>query len=142
MRAASLLAVTAILWIAPAMAQTKSDVQKLDDDLAVALNNADASAVARFYAEDAILLPPGAPKAAGRGNIQKFWKETLATMGDVKLVADDVVSLGPKAAQEIGHFSAKAKGSSLQDVSGKYVIVWRRVGKDWKIATDIWNFDK
>jgi uncharacterized protein (TIGR02246 family) len=142
MRAATLLAVTAILWVAPAAAQSEAAVQKLDDDLAVALNKADATAVAKFYAEDAVLLPPGAPKAAGRSNIQKFWKETLATMGDVKLVADDVASLGPKAAQEIGHFSGKTKGNDSQDVAGKYVIVWRKVGQDWKIATDIWNFDK
>jgi uncharacterized protein (TIGR02246 family) len=142
MRTAHLLVVTAIVWASPAAAQSKADVQKLDDDLAVALNKADASAVAKFYGEDAVFLPPGAPMINGRDSIQKFWKDTLETIGDVKLVADDVEAFGPKAAQEIGHFSATTKGKDPQKVTGKYVILWRKAGRDWKIGTDIWNFDK
>jgi hypothetical protein len=27
-------------------------------------------------------------------------------------------------------------------VTGKYVVVWEKVGNDWKLATDIWNDGK
>jgi ketosteroid isomerase-like protein len=47
--------------------------------------------------------------------------------------------LGPAAAREIGTFSLKTKESPPKDVTGKYVVVWQRVGKDWKLAADIWN---
>jgi ketosteroid isomerase-like protein len=34
------------------------------------------------------------------------------------------------------------KGSPPQQVSGKYVVVWEKVGNDWKLAADIWNDGK
>jgi hypothetical protein len=24
-------------------------------------------------------------------------------------------------------------------LTGKYIVVWEKVGKDWKLATDTWN---
>jgi hypothetical protein len=27
-------------------------------------------------------------------------------------------------------------------VAGKYVVVWHKVGREWKLGTDIWNADK
>ena len=39
-------------------------------------------------------------------------------------------------------FSLKTKGSQVQEVAGKYVVIWQKVGSDWKLATDIWNTDK
>jgi ketosteroid isomerase-like protein len=34
------------------------------------------------------------------------------------------------------------KGQQRQQVVGKYVVVWQKVGNEWKLATDIWNTDK
>jgi ketosteroid isomerase-like protein len=36
----------------------------------------------------------------------------------------------------------KTKGSPSKEVTGKYVVIWEKVGKDWKLATDIWNEGK
>ena len=63
-------------------------------------------------------------------------------VGDPKLTTLDVKSLGPSAAREIGTFSLKTKGPSPQEVTGKYVVVWEKVGNDWKLASDIWNDGK
>jgi hypothetical protein len=27
-------------------------------------------------------------------------------------------------------------------VTGKYVVIWEKVGSDWKLAIDIWNDGK
>jgi ketosteroid isomerase-like protein len=54
----------------------------------------------------------------------------------------DVKPLGPEAAREIGLFTLTTKGQQSQQISGKYVVVWQKVGRDWKLATDIWNIDK
>jgi hypothetical protein len=43
------------------------------------------------------------------------------------------------SAPEIGTFSLKTKGPMPQGVAGKYVVVWEKVGGDWKLAADIWN---
>jgi ketosteroid isomerase-like protein len=71
-----------------------------------------------------------------------MWKGMAAQVGDPKLTTLSVKPLGSSAAVEIGTFSLKTKGSAPQDVSGKYVVVWEKVGSGWKLATDIWNDGK
>jgi ketosteroid isomerase-like protein len=29
-----------------------------------------------------------------------------------------------------------------QEVTGKYLVVWEKVGTDWKLSADIWNDGK
>jgi ketosteroid isomerase-like protein len=29
-----------------------------------------------------------------------------------------------------------------KEVTGKYVVVWEKVGRDWKLSSDIWNDGK
>ena len=70
------------------------------------------------------------------------WKSMAEQVTDPKVTALDVKSLGPSAAREIGTFSLKTKGPTPQEVSGKYVVVWEKVGNGWKLATDIWNDGK
>jgi ketosteroid isomerase-like protein len=41
-----------------------------------------------------------------------------------------------------GTFSLKTKGPAPQEVTGKYVVVWEKIGNDWKLAADIWNDGK
>jgi hypothetical protein len=53
-----------------------------------------------------------------------------------------VKSLGPSAAREIGTFSLKTKGPATKELIGKYVVIWEKVGNEWKLATDIWNEGK
>jgi ketosteroid isomerase-like protein len=53
-----------------------------------------------------------------------------------------VKPLGPSAAREIGTFSLKTKGPTPQEVTDKYVVVWEKVGGDWRLAADIWNDGK
>ena len=72
-----------------------------------------------------------------------MWKDILAEyVGNPKLTTFEVKLLGPSAAREIGTFSLKTRGPRPQEVSGKYVVVWEKVGNDWKLATDIWNDGK
>ena len=63
-------------------------------------------------------------------------------LGDAKLTTVDVLSLGPDAAREIGTVTLKTKSQPPQEIIGKYAVVWRKVGSDWKLATDIWNTNK
>ena len=63
-------------------------------------------------------------------------------MTDAKLTTLDVLPLGRAAAREIGTLTLKTKSQPPQEVVGKYVVVWRKVGGKWKLATDIWNTNK
>jgi uncharacterized protein (TIGR02246 family) len=124
------------------MAQDKATIQNLNDKFAQAFNKGDAAGVAALYTEEAVILPPGAEMMKGRSAIQAFWKGAADQLGEGKLITVDVKPLGSEAAQEIGTFSFRTKGSQPQEVTGKYVVVWEKVGGDWKLATDIWNTNK
>src|SRR5262249_34904010 len=63
-------------------------------------------------------------------------------VSDPKIITLDVRALGPSAAREIGPFSIKSKSPAPQEITGKYVVIWEKVGADWKLAVDIWNEGK
>lgn len=55
---AGLIAVSFIALAAPALAQSKVAIQKLEDQWGAAFNKGDAAAVAALYTEDAYVLRP------------------------------------------------------------------------------------
>jgi uncharacterized protein (TIGR02246 family) len=130
------------LLAATAAAQNKPTIQKLSDEWAAAFNKGDSHALAELYTEDAYVLPAGAEMVHGRQAVQGFWDGAMKQLGDAKLTTVDVQPLGPDAAREIGTFSFKTKGNAPQEVIGKYVVVWRKVNDQWKLATDIYNMNK
>jgi uncharacterized protein (TIGR02246 family) len=131
-----------ILGASPAVAQDRATLEKLNDAWTAAFNKGDAAAVAAMYTEDAYVLPPGAEIVKGRTAIEAFWRQAAQQMGDAKLTVLDVLPLGRAAAREIGTVTLKTKSQPPQEVVGKYVVVWRKVGGKWKLATDIWNTNK
>jgi uncharacterized protein (TIGR02246 family) len=126
----------------PALAQNKATIEKLNDVWTAAFNKGDAAAVAALYTEDAYVLPPGSAMVKGRPAIEAFWRQAAQQMTDAKLTTVDVLPLGRSAAREVGTVTLKTKSQPPQEIVGKYVVLWRKVGRDWKLATDIWNTDK
>ena len=102
----------------------------------------DFAGIASLYAEDAAAFPPGAGIVKGRDAIGKMWQGLAEQVTDPRLTILDVKSLGPSAAREIGTFSLKTKATPPQELVGKYVVIWEKVGSDWKLAIDIWNDGK
>ena len=125
-----------------AAAQDKATIQSLNERFTSSFNAGDIAAVAAHYTEDAFMLPPGAEMARGRPAIQAFWKSAADQIKDLKLTAQDVKPLGGDAAREVGTFTLRTKGEQSQEIAGKYVVIWERVGNDWKLTTDIWNMNK
>jgi uncharacterized protein (TIGR02246 family) len=138
------IAVAAVLVMcaAPAMAQSVADIQKLDDAWAAAFNKGDVKAVAAMYAEDAYVLPDKGEMVHGRAAIETFLKGATQQIGDIAIKAGDVQPLGADAVREVGTFTLKTKSQPPRDDSGKYVVVWRKIGGQWLLATDIWNSNK
>jgi uncharacterized protein (TIGR02246 family) len=124
------------------LAQDKTTIAKLNDAWTAAFNKGDAQTVAAMYAEDAYVLPPGSDIVKGRAAIEAFWRQAAQQMTDAKLTTLDVLPLGRNAAREIGTVTLKTKSQPPQEVVGKYAVVWRKIGGQWKLATDIWNTNK
>jgi len=136
------LVICLVLIAGPAMAQQKPSIQKANEEWMAAFNKGDAAGVAALYSEDAYILPNGAELAKGRRAIEAYFKKSVQHLGDAKLKTVDLQSLGPGSAREVGTFNFKTKGDSSQEVVGKYVAVWRKMGGQWKLITDIWNMNK
>ena len=127
--------------IAPAFAQ-KSEIEAVNAKWTELFNKGDFAGVASFYTDDAIAFPPGSAMVKGSAAIGAMWKSMAEQVSDPKITTLGVKPLGPSAAREIGTFSLKTKGPTPQEVTGKYVVVWEKVGTHWKLATDIWNDGK
>ena len=127
--------------IAPASAQ-RAEIDAVNAKWTEFFNKGDFDGIASLYTTDATAFPPGSAMVQGAAAIGAMWKSTAEQVGDPKLTTLDVKSLGPSAAREIGTFSLKTRGPTPQEVTGKYLVVWEKVGDDWKLAADIWNDGK
>jgi uncharacterized protein (TIGR02246 family) len=141
MRSIALMVAFALELITPAAAQ-KADIEAANAKWMEFFNKGDFDGVASLYTVDATAFPPGSGMVKGRAAIRAMWKSMADQVSDPKVTAIDVKRLGPSAAREIGTFSMKARGPTPKEIFGKYVVVWERVGRNWKLATDIWNDGK
>jgi uncharacterized protein (TIGR02246 family) len=141
-RIAVLVGCLVVAAAAPAFAQSKAAIQKLNDEWAAAFNKGDAKALAAMYAPDAYVLPPGADMVKGRRAIETFWAGAVKQLGDIKITTVEVKPLGPRAAREIGTATFMTKEQPAKPGSLKYAVVWEKVGRRWELLQDIWNTPK
>ena len=141
MRSIALVVAFLIGLIAPAVAQ-QAEIAAANAKWIAFFNKGDFDGVASLYTADATAFPPGSAMVKGRAAIGAMWKGMAEHATDPKVTTLEVKRLGPAAAREIGTFNLKTKDSPPKEITGKYVVVWQKVGRDWKLATDIWNEGK
>jgi uncharacterized protein (TIGR02246 family) len=139
------LLVVSCLAVAPASSAIAQDgaraaIEAANKRFSAALAKGDAAAVAALYTADAELLPPGAPVVKGQAGIQQFWKGAVDSgLKHLTLASREVQTHGDTA-HEIGTATMKDDAGAVTG-TGKYVVIWKRVGGDWKLHRDIWNMD-
>jgi uncharacterized protein (TIGR02246 family) len=141
MRKLALVVTFLIGMVVPGLAQ-KAEIEAANAKWTEYFNKGDFAAVASLYTEDATAFPPGAAMVKGRAAIGEMWKSMAEKVSDPKVTTLEVKPLGPSAVLEIGTVSLKTKGPTPQEITGKFVVVWEKVGADWKLAADIWNDGK
>jgi ketosteroid isomerase-like protein len=145
------VAVVAIFtpFVLPAQGKTNPILDKVIAELVAAFNAEDAARAALLYTDDAVLMPANMPMIKGRAAIEGHLKKEFAAV-DMTLQLKPIESMiegsqgfgmgtstfTPKG----GGVSQAAAGARTAD-TGKYVLVFKRVGTDWKIAYDIFNSD-
>ncbi len=144
------LGVTLIAVAAAGGGQQTTDpvLDKLAGAFADAFNAKDAPRVASFYAEDAIVMPPKQPMVRGRRNIESYYARGFQQdVSSFRLFPMESAINGAHAF-EAGTSSLTARRSASSRVgpdpnttSGKYVVIYKRVNDEWKIAYDIFNDD-
>jgi uncharacterized protein (TIGR02246 family) len=145
-RIAAAVTTTILMGIATAFAQeakTEPALSKIAADFGAALTAGDAAKVAMFYTTDATFMPPNEPAVKGQSNIQA-WMQKQIDAGAPSLKLQPTESrISGSLAFEAGTytFSMKPKTGEAVSDSGKYVVVLRKEGNDWKISHDIFNSD-
>jgi uncharacterized protein (TIGR02246 family) len=141
MRRIALFIAFAASLITLAFAQ-RAEIEAVNAKWVDFFNKGDFAGVASLYTDDATAFPPGSGMVKGRAGIEAMWKGMAEKVSDPKVTTLDVKTLGPSSAYEIGIFSLKTKDATPKEVTGKFVVVWEKVGSDWKLAADIWNDGK
>lgn len=94
-----------------------------------ALTEHDAALWARFYSEDAVLLPNNAPMALGHGAIESFIEahsRELPIFEQLDLRNDLIEDAGGYVLEFAGHTAAWRSGASSGVSTGKNLRIWRR----------------
>jgi len=141
MRRIALALVVLAGLIAPAAAQ-KAEIVAANAKWMDFFNKGDFDGVASTLHRRRHRIPARFWNGEGPGRDRRDVESMADQMTDPKLTTINVKRLGPAAAREIGTFSLKTKSSPPKEVTGKYVVVWEKVGRDWKLANDIWNEGK
>jgi ketosteroid isomerase-like protein len=144
------IALGVVLVAGPTAAQTaapKAATQTAGPKAAIEAANAkfsadfakgDAKAVASHYTAAAWAFPSNADIARGREAIEKLWKGAMDSgVKGLKLVTVEVEAHGDTA-HEVGTYVLTGEGGKTLD-TGKYVVIWKRDGGQWRLHRDIWN---
>lgn len=138
-----------LIWAAllpltsPAVGQHNADVDAAiragSQQWAAAWNAGDAAALTALYADDAMVMAPGAEPATGSAAIEENFRQGIeAAAGSQQKIETVEVMAADDWAVELGTYVANASDGSHLD-HGRYVAVWKKVGKKWLLYRDMWN---
>lgn len=118
-------------------------IRRIGDDWARHWNAGELEGVVAAYAEDAVYLPPHHEAVHGREAIREYLKAPLSHgVSDLTFAVTYIKQQGP-IAWDVGTYrmTVPQKDGTKKEDHGKYLTVWRRVGKGWLIAADAWSSD-
>ena len=121
-----------------------SQILQLDAEWPRAAQARDVDRVVSFWADDAIVFPPGSPSVAGKSAIREFVAKSFQTpgFGIAWKTTHVVVSRSGDLAYATGTNRVTFNGPDGKQVAveGKAVTVWRKEKEGaWKCVIDIWN---
>jgi ketosteroid isomerase-like protein len=124
-------------------AKTDPTLSKIAADFGAAVTAGNAAKVAMLYSNDATLMPPNEPAVKGRASIQGWFQKQMDG-GAINLMLHPTESrISGDLAFEAGTYMFGLKPKEGQPVkdTGKYIVVLKKEGADWKISHDIFNSD-
>lgn len=103
----------------------------------------DLAAMVDSYTDDAIMMEPGVPAFVGQQAIRDQWQREFSDKALVLTWSIAAIEMRGDLAFTRGPYNVtytNEKGVVVDEV-GKYLAVWKKAGKDWKVASEIYNAD-
>ena len=100
-----------------------------------------ATAIADMYTPDGKIFPGGRQIMEGRDALIDYWTPSQDDPTSYhKIMPEEIKFIGDYA-YDFGYYEGRTlrRNGLESEWAGKYVIIWKRVGEDWKIYLDIWN---
>lgn len=97
--------------------------------------------IGESYTTDAKIFPNQTKIIEGTTAIISYWTHSDdISITHHKITQSEIKIMGEEA-YDYGYYEGQTKKSNgdLIDWKGKYVIIWRKEGEDWKMYLDIWN---
>lgn len=145
--AIALFVMTACARHAPSNLDTTADETALraaDDTFERALHSGEVEMVTALYAEDAVLLPAGAPPVRGREAIREFFKSAVAERKPGESTTGTLSDRAVGVSGDLGWSSGTSKVTKPDGTTiftGKFLSVSRKVNGKWLYVRDTWNSD-
>ena len=140
---ASVASIAGFAHAASAASADETAIRAQTTSWSKAYNGGDAKAVAALYAEDALLLPPGAAGVSGRAAILEFFTKDIAgtKAAGAVFVVDPKTDVGVSGNMgwESGTYKVTVKAAVVE--TGKFLSVSRKKDGKWLYIRDTWNAD-
>lgn len=121
------------------LATAKTEIEAANKMTMDAFAKGDSVAVANMYADDAKLMFTGMPAVAGKAGIQSVFGGIIKSgVTKIELTTNEVWGSEDLLAEEGG-----VKIFVKDQVVGqeKFIVLWKKVGGQWKVFRDISNSD-
>jgi uncharacterized protein (TIGR02246 family) len=126
-------------------AQEAEKIRELSQRWNQAIAARDSSALAAFYADDAVLQAPNMAPVTGRRNIESWWGSTIVFPNMSLTFAASQVSVARSGdlAYQRGTYrmSVETPQGPVSD-AGKTLLVWKKEKGEWKVAVDMYSSDE
>ena len=102
---------------------------------------ADYEKLSQCYTDDGKIFPSGEDILEGHGKIADRFRVPEGVKILKHKVTPQEIRILKKYAYDYGYYEGETQrqDGTVSSWKGKYVIVWKKEKKDWKIYLDIWN---
>lgn len=103
--------------------------------------NSNYEKIASSYTTDGKIFPNNREIIEGRSAIMDYWKLPEGVRTIAHKISPIEIKIKGKEAYDYGVYAGTTRRTNGDEVSwkGKYVIIWRKEKKVWKMYLDIWN---
>lgn len=138
-----MLATTACTAPAPATTDLAVEIERSYWQMIAAVSARDFDRALAMYTDDAVLLAPDGRVLRGRDEIAAFLASPPGTViRDTRIETIAVDGSGDFAYHAGRYAFTLAEAGVQRAVRGRYLMVWRRVGRAWRVAADMWDVEE
>ena len=120
--------------------EVRTAINRANAECLAALEAGDAHGYAQHFADDSISLPGRGPMVRGRVAIEEAMEEAFTKVRFSEAEWETLETrFNGKTAYETGAYKFVVRPAGrgpAQKMTGRYFVVWKKVGDEWKIAVD------